>query len=101
MNKIPEIKFHCPRTPIVLVGNKTDLRDNQQIREKLKQWNQEPVKTLDAISLSKLIEAEAYLECSAKTNQGIKELFDTIARVSLKFNDHKSNDSKSRKCYFL
>jgi GTPase SAR1 family protein len=40
----PEVKHHCPTTPVILVGTKTDLRDDPDTLTKLKD------KRLSAIS---------------------------------------------------
>ena len=32
----PEVRHHCPNTPIILVGTKLDLRDDKETIEKLK-----------------------------------------------------------------
>merc|ERR1712156_1282517 len=62
----PEIRHFCPTAPIVLVGNKKDLRDNPNTIQNLKQYQQEPVKIEDGKLMAKQINAVAYLECSAK-----------------------------------
>ena len=42
----PEVSHHCPGTPIVLVGTKLDLRDNQEIVDSLKAKQLEPVSSV-------------------------------------------------------
>lgn len=32
---LPEIRHYCPKVPFVLVGNKKDLRENEQVRNRL------------------------------------------------------------------
>ena len=33
----PEVKHHCPNTPVILVGTKIDLRDDPETQTKLKE----------------------------------------------------------------
>jgi len=40
---LPEIKEHCTKTPIYLVGTKTDLREDPAILAELAQKNMEPI----------------------------------------------------------
>ncbi len=39
----PEVRHHCPSVPIILVGTKLDLRDDETTLEKLKAKRQAPV----------------------------------------------------------
>lgn len=78
-----ELRYYCPKTPIVLIGNKKDLRYNEKVIASLKKSNQEPVKTMQAQLMAKQIEAFAYLECSSKTREGVREVFETAARAAL------------------
>jgi hypothetical protein len=32
----PEVSHHCPKTPIILVGTKLDLRDDKNVIDKLR-----------------------------------------------------------------
>lgn len=92
---MPEIKFHCPRTPIVLVATKTDLRNDAKVKEELKRWNSEPIKRDDGEQLCKRIGASGFLECSAKEKLGLSEIFDTVARVTTNAEKFKQSKSKS------
>ena len=69
--------------PIVLVGNKKDLRFDEQTRKELSKSKQEPVKTEDGRAMAEKIGAYAYLECSAKLNEGVREVFETATRAAL------------------
>ncbi|XP_032255038.1 rho-related GTP-binding protein RhoD-like [Phoca vitulina] len=40
----PEVKHFCPNMPIILVGNKKDLRNDEHTRQELAKMKQEPVK---------------------------------------------------------
>ena len=51
----PEISHHCPSTPIILVGTKTDLRDDPLEVEKLKSRKQSPISYAQGLALAKEI----------------------------------------------
>src|SRR5271154_1423429 len=40
---LPELRHHCPDTPIVLVGTKVDLRQDPNVLNALQRYNQMPV----------------------------------------------------------
>ena len=44
---------------------------------------QEPVKLEDGKNTAEKINAFAYLECSAKSKEGVKEVFDTVTMAAL------------------
>lgn len=39
----PEVRHHCPATPIILVGTKLDLRDDKATIEKLRDKKLSPI----------------------------------------------------------
>ena len=39
----PEVRHHCPSTPIILVGTKLDLREDKETIEKLKDKKLAPI----------------------------------------------------------
>ncbi|XP_021726571.1 rac-like GTP-binding protein ARAC2 isoform X2 [Chenopodium quinoa] len=64
---IPELKHYAPNVPIVLVGAKLDLREDQQF---LKDHpGTAAITTAQGEELKKMIGAVVYIECSAKTQQ--------------------------------
>ncbi|GLG95238.1 Ras-related protein Rac1, partial [Gryllus bimaculatus] len=40
---VPEVRHHCPSTPIILVGTKLDLREDKETIEKLKDKKLAPI----------------------------------------------------------
>ncbi|CAD7669266.1 unnamed protein product [Nyctereutes procyonoides] len=72
----PEVKHFCPNVPIILVGNKKDLRQDEHTRRELAKMKQEPV-------------AFGYQECSAKTKEGVREVFEMAPRVGLQVRKNK------------
>ncbi|CAN8025803.1 unnamed protein product [Ixodes persulcatus] len=79
----PEIRHYLPKVPIVLVGNKLDLRDSHVAPEVRPRNYKPPVSTREGRSLAERIRASAYVECSALTRQGIPEVFDAAIKASL------------------
>lgn len=89
MNKLlisqwyPEVSHHCPNTPIILVGTKLDLRDDPRTNEKLKERKLAPITYPQGLGMAKEIGAVKYLECSALTQKGLKNVFDESIRAVL------------------
>ncbi|XP_065256487.1 rho-related GTP-binding protein RhoB isoform X2 [Emys orbicularis] len=80
---VPEVKHFCPNVPIILVANKKDLRNDEHVRNELARMKQEPVRTEDGRAMAVRIQAYDYLECSAKTKEGVREVFETATRAAL------------------
>ena len=74
---VPEIRHHKPTTPIILVGTKSDLRQDPNIKAKNKVSHSEGKK------LAKSIGAKAYVECSARTLENVKDAFDEAIYAAL------------------
>ena len=68
----PEIHQCCPGVPILLVGNKTDLREDPRTIAELAKSSQVLVTGKQGADLAAKIGAVAHLECSAKALQGCK-----------------------------
>jgi Ras-related C3 botulinum toxin substrate 1 len=79
----PEINHFCPNVPIVLVGTKSDDRYNDKTFEFLKSKNMNFVTYEEGMIKAKEINAVKYVECSAKTQDGLKTVFDEAIRSSL------------------
>lgn len=97
----PEVRHFCPGVPIILCGNKKDLRNNEETRLKLSETKQVPVQIEDGIEVANSIEASAMVECSALTKAGVMQLFETAAQASLKKSQKKSRKFKVGKCKIL
>lgn len=87
----PEVKHFCPNVPIILVGNKKDLRNDPNTINELKKMKQEPVKPQDGRSMAEKINAFAYLECSAKSKEGVREVFENATRAALQVKKKKKH----------
>jgi small GTP-binding protein len=80
----PEIRSHCPQTPIILIGTKVDLRDDEDILEQLRARNLHPVSTQQGHAMAQEIGAAGYFETSALTQSGLKHCFDSAIKVAIK-----------------
>lgn len=79
----PEISHHAPNIPIILVGTKLDLRDDPKALKMLSDKKMSPISFQQGVSMSKEIGAVKYLECSALTQKGLKNVFDEAIRAVL------------------
>jgi Ras-related C3 botulinum toxin substrate 1 len=80
---IPEIQHHAPGVPLVLVGTKSDLRDDQEQISQLQAKGLIMVTKGAAEQMANEIGAAKYLECSALTQEGLKAVFDEAIRAAL------------------
>lgn len=79
---IPELQHYAPGVPVVLVGTKLDLReDKHYLADHL---GLVPVTTAQGEELRKQIGAAYYVECSSKTQQHVKAVFDAAIKVVIK-----------------
>ncbi|RZC87140.1 hypothetical protein C5167_042072 [Papaver somniferum] len=78
---IPELRHYAPGVPIILVGTKLDLRDDKQFF--VDHPGAVPITTAQGEELKKVIGAPYYIECSSKTQQNVKAVFDAAIKVVL------------------
>ena len=81
---VPEIRNHSQHTPIILVGTKLDLRNensslNKRERDKRKE---QPIKYSQSKKLAKKIGAIKYVECSALIQHSLNEVFEETVRAA-------------------
>jgi len=78
----PEVMHFCPDTPLVLVGTKVDLRKDEAFVEKnLRANNLQPISNAQGQELAKKIKAFKYIECSARTEENLKSVFDEAIKA--------------------
>eukprot|EP01100_Stratorugosa_tubuloviscum_P005688 TRINITY_DN252_c1_g3_i10.p1 TRINITY_DN252_c1_g3~~TRINITY_DN252_c1_g3_i10.p1 ORF type:complete len:197 (-),score=109.22 TRINITY_DN252_c1_g3_i10:234-824(-) len=78
---VPEVRHHCPTTPVILVGTKIDLRDDKDTLSRLAEKKQAPISIDQGNQLAKEVNAVKFMECSALTQRGLKDVFDEAIRT--------------------
>ncbi|KAG8804320.1 hypothetical protein FRC17_005994, partial [Serendipita sp. 399] len=76
---VPEIFHLCRNVPIFVIGCKVDQREDALSLQQGKVLTTPE----DGQKIAKQIGAEMYLECSAKTNEGVDAVFEHAARAAL------------------
>lgn len=94
---VPEISHHCQRTPFLLVGTQIDLRDDAATIEKLAKNKQKPLTQEMGEKLAKELRAVKFVECSALTQKGLKNVFDEAILAALE----PPEPQKKRRCCLL
>ena len=84
---VPELKRCAPNVPFILVGTKIDTRKGI-----------EHVSKANGDRLCVELKGLKYLECSAKTQDGLKEVFDFAIQYVSSFRKTQSQKTKRRKC---
>lgn len=103
---VPEIRFHAPGVPFILVGTKADLRTDQNTISKLNDKGLAPVteeaaefmgSDLNAEQVGKDGKTSHYIECSALTQKGLKDVFDTAIRSAMQSHGSGGKPGKKKK----
>jgi serine/threonine-protein phosphatase 6 regulatory subunit 3 len=93
---IADIKRLHPAASIYLVGCKIDLRENKDVLDMLKANNSAPISTEEGLERAKTVAARGYLECSALSQSGIREVFDhSIEAMILRSANNIQENSKT------
>ncbi|KAG0014262.1 GTP-binding protein Rho1 [Entomortierella chlamydospora] len=79
----PEVQHYCRGLPFILVACKKDLRYDQRTVDELRRNNQTPVSQERGAEVARRIKARDYVECSAKTKEGVDEVFQKATRAAL------------------
>jgi GTPase SAR1 family protein len=98
-HRFPEVMHFCPEVPQLLVGTKMDLRRDEGTLNKLRQQSQvcqrrvcdcrsrvpaqQPITPEQGLELAKKIKAIRFMECSAKSGEGLKAVFDEAVKAVL------------------
>lgn len=91
-----ELRNHCPNVPIVLCGTKLDLREDPDKQEN-------SISKEQGMNLKEKEKLYAYVECSAKKQKGLQEVFNAAMEAALCPNLPKTEckQKKKKKCTIL
>uniref|UniRef100_A0A8D0E986 Ras homolog family member U n=1 Tax=Salvator merianae TaxID=96440 RepID=A0A8D0E986_SALMN len=93
---VPEIRRHCPKAPIILVGTQSDLREDVKVLIELDKCKEKPVAEEAARLCAEEIKATSYIECSALTQKNLKEVFDAAIVAGIQYSDTQQLPKKSK-----
>ncbi|KFO77067.1 RHOU protein, partial [Halcyon senegalensis] len=93
---VPEIRCHCPKAPIILVGTQSDLREDVKVLIELDKCKEKPVAEEAAKLCAEEIKAASYIECSALTQKNLKEVFDAAIVAGIQYSDTQQQPKKSK-----
>ena len=88
----PEVHHHCPGVPCLIVGTQIDLRDDPLVLEKLQRQKQRPITPEQGERLARELGAVKYVECSALTQKGLKNVFDEVGIFPYWLQNEEMND---------
>eukprot|EP00457_Paulinella_chromatophora_P017358 gb/GEZN01018390.1/.p1 GENE.gb/GEZN01018390.1/~~gb/GEZN01018390.1/.p1 ORF type:complete len:196 (+),score=22.42 gb/GEZN01018390.1/:23-610(+) len=88
---LPEISHHAPGVPVLLVGTKSDIRDDAAALQALQSKGIQLVTKEQGEQRATEIGACKFIECSALTQNNLKSVFDEAIRASM------NNTSKTKK----
>ena len=78
----PELCIYGPKTPIILVGTKTDLRQDKEVKEELEWQSLATIEYERGVQLMKEIGAATYMECSSlKERDDVQAIFEEAAKT--------------------
>eukprot|EP01036_Dinobryon_divergens_P031942 gene31942-41436_t len=88
---LAEIQHHAPGVPFILVGTKIDLRKDSNASRCVTKAQGE--------ALKEDLKAFKYVECSARTQEGLKQVFDEAIRCVLI--SRRQSENRKKKCSIL
>jgi len=99
---VPEMRTHCPDVPFIIIGSKCDIRTDKCEQQKIrkKELVCEFASFRRAKEIGARLGAKHVAECSAKTQHGLKSVFDQAVKAALNAK-HKEKTKKRKKCSLL
>lgn len=87
---LPEIRHYCPSVPIVMAGLKKDVRSLITPSNTLPNGKTKLITFDQGFCVSQIIHANSYCECSARTCEGVREVFEKCVEAALQTSKQRS-----------
>ncbi|KAF7347961.1 Cell division control protein 42 [Mycena sanguinolenta] len=101
---LPDAQHHCPGIPRVLVATQIDLREPEFDADALGVEPEAPrliITTAEGEKLAREIKAAKYVECSAKTREGVQDVFDEAMIAAVDYQQLYHSTKRQVKCVVL
>lgn len=96
-NWLTEIRILSPKASYILVGTKTDMRENTEVISRLKETNKRPISSQDGVKFANANGAKSYVECSAMNKDGLKDVFEQCVMAATNQQPAKVKDKYKEK----
>ncbi|PIA14731.1 hypothetical protein COEREDRAFT_46045 [Coemansia reversa NRRL 1564] len=93
----PEVRHHCPGVPCLIVGTQIDLREDEITSNKFAKNKLNFITKAQGNQLAEELSAVKYVECSALTQEDLKDVFDEAIVAALEPPPKK----RKQKCLLL
>lgn len=96
-NWLTEIRILSPKASYILVGTKTDMRENTEVISRLRETNKRPISSQDGVKFANANGAKSYVECSAMNKDGLKDVFEQCVMAATNQQPAKVKDKYKEK----
>ncbi|GIQ81850.1 Ran GTPase [Kipferlia bialata] len=96
----PEVSHYCPSIPVVLVGTKADLRESEECKNRMAAKGYAMVTEASVKAVAKQIGAADLVECSAKSQHNVKEVFEAALAAAFDAQS-KSGSGDAQTCSLM
>ena len=97
---LEELKIHCFNVPFIVVGTKMDILNNPSLKKQFLDNGGNFVDNNEAKKIAFELGALEFVECSAKTQYNLKEVFDKAITAALSYKISMKK-KKKKKCLIL
>ena len=93
--------MNISNVPLLVVGNKVDLRNNGKVVEELKTRGLKPISHEEGESMATKIGAKNYIECTVFSQELLSKLFHNAIREAFIHKRNKFTRHRRTKCWIL